>query len=793
MTIAYCFSCGALKATPISYCGLCKKLPATEADLVTSIILSDEVSTQAQLIHFANEVRSNHHLTAPDSLVAKAREVVRDQKYQRLLTSPRSPVIITPSALIAVAGSNVYTQTGILSESIGIETLGSSFTAILAKNSTLPCIISQIFSTGADNQEQITLHLCSGDGNLSKIIQSLGRYQISGISPMPKGKPSILVELKADLGGVTLKAMDNITKTELIVENVSPSSKAAEPLGGTSITPPMPNKETSRLTTTVLHQSAFAVLDVNARDNRKKIVEMAEEKSLQLDHDICQKARSELTNPRTRLSAEIAWLPGVSPRKAAQLIDNLLTDPMAARDESGLPALAHLNLLAAVFETVESDHDRDDLALFIMETAYLAEDLVPEDVLRDINEDRTISGFPEVRAIDQIEEELTERKRYYRGAIKDALDRLPPLTLIKVMTDIVDMTTSNGDEQAPELIDYLVDSYEVETQGILQKEAENVHKLIKAARGYASSGEAAVKPYLDKLDAVARNWDKIAQPIQLSAKARGTNHKASSELAHEIRKLAIDLYNKHDMLTQSQRLTKLLQDLFVELQSVSELVENDANTLDEIIKERKQADLRRDQWAREITYHAQIGFLVFKDTLSISPEGVSWKGQNFPLDSITRVRWGSVRHSVNGISTGTTYTVAFGDRHSEVNVELSVDDIFNNFIEKLWRAVCKRLLIEMLEALRVGRNLYYDDAIVNDYGITLVKHKLFGANEQVLLNWDQVQIWSANGSFCICSKVDKKIYASISYLYVNNTHILEHIIRMALEKPGMRRLSELLL
>src|SRR3546814_3249365 len=83
---------------------------------------------------------------------------------------------------------------------------------------------------------------------------------------------------------------------------------------------------------------------------------------------------------------------------------------------------------------------------------------------------------------------------YYRSAIKDALDRLPPTTLVQVMTDTVEEVTLGGEDHAPELIDDLVDSYEVETQGFLQKEAENVHKLIKAARDSANSGEAAVKP-----------------------------------------------------------------------------------------------------------------------------------------------------------------------------------------------------------------------------------------------------------------------------------------------------------
>src|SRR3546814_10094712 len=115
------------------------------------------------------------------------------------------------------------------------------------------------------------------------------------------------------------------------------------------------------------------------------------------------------------------------------------------------------------------------------------------------------------------------------------------------------------------------------------------------------------------------------------------------------------------MLTQSQRLTCLLQELFAELPEVSERVEQDADALADIIQERKQAVARREDWAREITYRAEIG-VMFKDTLSISPDGISWKGQSFPLDSITRVRWGGVRHSINRIPTGTTYTIAFGDR-----------------------------------------------------------------------------------------------------------------------------------
>jgi hypothetical protein len=137
---------------------------------------------------------------------------------------------------------------------------------------------------------------------------------------------------------------------------------------------------------------------VTTRDDRRRIVELAEEKSLELDHDVCQKARSDLTNPRTRLSAEIAWLPGVSPRKATQLVESLLNDPMAVREESGLPTLAHLNLLAAAFEAVDGEHDADDLAGFIQEIAYLAEDLTPR---RFCGTSMRIAPFPIFRRCER--------------------------------------------------------------------------------------------------------------------------------------------------------------------------------------------------------------------------------------------------------------------------------------------------------------------------------------------------------------------------------------------------------
>ncbi|MBV5330961.1 hypothetical protein JZU69_00735, partial [bacterium] len=193
-------------------------------------------------------------------------------------------------------------------------------------------------------------------------------------------------------------------------------------------------------------------------------MELAEERSLEIDHELCQKARSDLTNPRNRLSVEVAWLPGVSPTRAKTLLDQLLRNPLSIRGETGLPDLAFANLLGAAFESISSADSAKYVAEFIEQTADHVEYLTPEEAYRDINEDRSISGFPEVGSVDQVEAELTERRRYYKNAIKSALDRMQPASLVEAMTIAVDSATVGGEVHGPALIDDLVDSYALESQ-----------------------------------------------------------------------------------------------------------------------------------------------------------------------------------------------------------------------------------------------------------------------------------------------------------------------------------------
>lgn len=537
-----------------------------------------------------------------------------------------------------------------------------------------------------------------------------------------------------------------------------------------------------------LYSNPFHLLGATTRDDRRRLVELAEEKVFELDPQLCRKARSDLTNPRTRVAAEVGWLPGIAPARASGLVERLPTEPRSLVFHGGIPPLCEANLLSAAFELLR-DMTPDRLVDWVIRFGQVVATISIDDVIRDINEDRSVAGFPEVTDREVVEAALADQRRLYRTAVKTALDHLAASRLVGVMTEIVDRATNRGKHHAPKLIDGVADLYRVEAQDFLQTEAENVNRLVTAARRAAPSGEGAVDPIVDQLAKVTKNWDRVAQPIQVSFMARGQDHRASNEIAFTIRSLAVDLVNDHRMLGPARRLTDLLHEVFEEVPEILDVVAKDTADLDDIVRTQKLAENQREEWEQEISYSAEIG-TIFKNSLSISPDGVSWKGRRYPLEAITRVRWGGVRHSVNFIPTGTTYTIGFGDEHSESVVELRRKDVFATFVQKLNRAVGPRLMVELLTKLKAGE-ARFGGAVVRDAEILLPKHRFLRGKEMVGRNWHQVQIWSADGSFMIGAKDDKKVVVSLSYIHTPNTHILEQVIRAAF-RQGTRRLSDIL-
>jgi len=99
--------------------------------------------------------------------------------------------------------------------SLGLETLGGVMTRLIDRNTTIPTSKSQVFSTAADNQPSVEVHVLQGEREMAADNKSLGRFMLSGIPPAPRGVPQVEVTFDIDANGIlNVKAVDKATNVE---------------------------------------------------------------------------------------------------------------------------------------------------------------------------------------------------------------------------------------------------------------------------------------------------------------------------------------------------------------------------------------------------------------------------------------------------------------------------------------------------------------------------------------------------------------------------------------------------
>jgi len=113
--------------------------------------------------------------------------------------------------------------------SLGVETLGGVMTKLIERNTTIPTSRSQVFSTAADNQTSVEVHVLQGEREMARDNRTLGRFHLDGIPPAPRGMPQVEVTFDLDANGIlNVKAQDKGTGREQSVTITASSTLAKD-------------------------------------------------------------------------------------------------------------------------------------------------------------------------------------------------------------------------------------------------------------------------------------------------------------------------------------------------------------------------------------------------------------------------------------------------------------------------------------------------------------------------------------------------------------------------------------
>jgi molecular chaperone DnaK len=168
-------------------------------------------------------------MTRMPAVQAKVRELFGKEPHKGV--NPDEVVAIGAAIQAAVLKGDVkdVLLLDVTPLSLGIETLGAVFTRLIDKNTTIPTRKSQIFSTASDNQPSVSIHVLQGEREMAAYNKTLGRFELVGIPPAPRGVPQIKVTFDIDANGIVhVSAKDLGTGREQSIKITASSGLSEE-------------------------------------------------------------------------------------------------------------------------------------------------------------------------------------------------------------------------------------------------------------------------------------------------------------------------------------------------------------------------------------------------------------------------------------------------------------------------------------------------------------------------------------------------------------------------------------
>lgn len=398
-----------------------------------------------------------------------------------------------------------------------------------------------------------------------------------------------------------------------------------------------------------IYSNAFYITGASVTDNKRKIVSLCEDKLLFGDSSAINKAQEELLNPQKRLLAEITWFSDCSDEQIKKILtyfEELKTNPNKKHiyvdvdtgilinlktnynkehyeneeryrkwKKDGIASESDLNVFIKRLEfeksydkwvkegiTTKSDlvkfnirfyslpyflmrkYDNLSDAIAPINEIFLSFKCLNKNTIKEeINKNREISFFPLLQETSGIEQAL----EMYRIELKKIFSLFFSENDINYAAEIA-TSLMEKNKTTHLLLEDFMSEYEIFTVSSIEKIQDEIigeiDRIIKDEAWRGSNLESYVNNILLPL---VKSWDKIAQPLQLLARERGTVHHGSLLLGKSIRALALYCHNKAERTDLAITITNELKNIFAELPEFSLLLKEDEITLHKIGKQKE--------------------------------------------------------------------------------------------------------------------------------------------------------------------------------------------------------------
>lgn len=334
-----------------------------------------------------------------------------------------------------------------------------------------------------------------------------------------------------------------------------------------------------------LQNNPFYILKLSCAAGRRDIMTAAEEMGFFFDPAVCAEAQNALINPGKRLEAELDWFPEVNESVLTQIQSAIESQEPIPTD--GLISLSRFTATLYNF-SISEESNVFEIGYDIIDLDDQFASLDPTMVTDCINRNHATAKIGEVTE-QEIQDKLNRKRDSIRKTIGERLSALDENDYVSFITLLAEKCGFQTEHGAGSILFDIIDQYEVRMQAKIEQKTEEVRSAIKQIRESSVDDSFSLQLKIKALIAHVKEWDKLAQPLQLKSQASGMPHQISIDLGYEIRGLALYLHNEKSKTDEALTITEAMKGVFAELGNLSDQFNADADALKEQLKDGKDA------------------------------------------------------------------------------------------------------------------------------------------------------------------------------------------------------------